>query len=219
MRTLNITELVVDMNLYPRSQIDDNHVSYMIRAFRAKSKFPPIIIDKKSKRIIDGVHRYNMYKRIDRGMAVEVIEKQYKDDAEMFWHAMRLNADHGKGLTPFDRTKCIAKSGQLGLTKIQTADALLMTLADVGKLQKERMGRYKVNGIVAYEPLKRTIRHLAGEVLTERQWEANEKLSGMNQQFYAEQLITIIESKSLDKKDNSLMERLKYLKKLLNDIF
>lgn len=217
MRILSITELIVDLNLYPRSQIDDNHVSYMLSAYKAKSKFPPIVIDQKSKRIVDGVHRYNMYKRIDKGMSVEVIEKQYKDDAEMFWHAMRLNSNHGKGLTPFDRAKCISKAHEIGLTYAQIANALLMPLDSVDKMRVERMGKLNISGKMKDAPLKRTIRHMAGKTMTENQWQANDKLGGMNQQFYVEQLVTIIESNLLDAEDENLMQRLKHLKKLLNE--
>ena len=67
--------------------------------------------------------------------------------------------------------------------------------------------------------LKNTVRQqFAGKRLNQRQVEANDRLSGMNQQFYANQLIELIESKMLDLKDEKLMARLKILNDFLDEI-
>jgi len=67
-------------------------------------------------------------------------------------------------------------------------------------------------------PLKQTIRHMRGRNLTKEQSAANDKLSGMNQSFYVNQLITLIESKLLDSEDEQLFERLKHLHGLLEEL-
>lgn len=66
-------------------------------------------------------------------------------------------------------------------------------------------------------PLKKTIQHMAGKTLTTGQQKANEKLSGMNQSFYVNQVILLIENGLIDEKEN-LYERLRILQKLLNGL-
>jgi hypothetical protein len=63
--------------------------------------------------------------------------------------------------------------------------------------------------------LKQTIRHMAGENLTAEQVAANDKLSGMNQMFYVNQLVTLIENALLDTGNAELMARLQHLADLI----
>ena len=54
-----LAELVKDFNLYPRHKVESYHVTEMVDTFHAGTRFPPIIIDRKSKRIIDGFSQSN----------------------------------------------------------------------------------------------------------------------------------------------------------------
>jgi hypothetical protein len=96
------------------------------------------------------------------------------------------------------------------------AGALHMPIDKLGSLRVERTA-VSAGGLEV--AIKRTIDHKAGEQLTKIQIDANEKLSGMNQSFYANQLITLIESDLLDKEDEKLMVRLGVLNELLNGLF
>ena len=80
MREIAIAEVVLDFDLYPRSQIDSQHVSSMCEAERAGAEFPPIVIDKKSKRVIDGFHRYTKQQRVHGpGATIPCVEKTYRN--------------------------------------------------------------------------------------------------------------------------------------------
>lgn len=95
------------------------------------------------------------------------------------------------------------------------AGALHMPAEKLGALRNERTAT--AGGFTV--PLKRTIsQQFAGRKLTKRQAEANERLSGMNQQFYANQLIELLESKMLDTEDEHLIERLRVLHGLLDEV-
>jgi len=218
MREVPIASLVLDFSLYPRPDVDSQHVGYLAEAIRAGNELPPVVIDAASKRVIDGFHRVNAFKRVNGpDCKIKVMEKTYATEAEMFIDAMRYNAAHGRTLTRYDRVHCIVKAKEFKLDDEQIADALHLTVETLGQLRVERVGRLRVAGLPEV-PLKRTISHMAGKSLTKGQQEANTKLSGMDQAFYANQLITLIENDLLDTANEQLMEKLQKLNELLDGV-
>lgn len=213
-----LAELILDYNFYPRTQIDSSHVRYLRIAHEGGAHLPPPITDRKSKRVVDGFHRVTMYRRIDPETEINVIEKNYKDEAAMFAEAMRLNAHHGRNLGPFDRMHCILRAEELKMTVDQIAANLSMTVEAIGELKTDRIGNLRVDGVKTEIPIKRTIHHMSGKQLTKRQYEANDKLGGMNQIFYVNQLIELIEADLLDLSNANLRQRLAYLFDLLKEI-
>jgi len=218
MREVPISRLVLDFNLYPRPDVDSQHVAYLAEAIRAGSELPPIVIDAASKRVIDGFHRLHAHKRVNGpDSKIKVLEKTYASEGEMFIDAVRYNAAHGRTLSRYDRVHCILKAEEFKLEVERVADALHLTVETIGQLRVERVGKLRVAGVPEV-PLKQTIRHMAGKTLTKGQQDANEKLSGMNQMFYVNQIITLIENDLLDKANEQLMEKLQKLHELLDDV-
>lgn len=221
MRKLTVSELILDYDLYPRHQIDSQHASHIAEAIRAGSKMPPVVIDKVSKKVVDGFHRVTAHKRLHGPNAeVEVLEKSYKHEGALFRDAIKYNANHGRMLTTYDRTRCILFAKNLNITMEQIANDLQMTIGAVGKLTKSRVGKLQIIGKSGktdnvVTPLKRTISHKAGECLTKEQSDVNQKLSGMSQLFYVNQLIMLVESSLIDTENRNLMEGLSALGKLL----
>ena len=217
-----LSDLVFDYDLYPRSQLDGQHVHYMREARAAGVKFPPLIADKKSRRVIDGFHRGRMYAREDGPDAeVEVILRTYKSEGAMFLDAMRLNSAHGRMLTTFDRSRCLLRAEELKLQPEEVAAALSITCEALGKLRADRVGSLRAVGNQTTGekiPLKRTIAHMAGRTLTRAQSEANARLSGMNAVFYVNQVILLLENKLLDWDDGRLIPRLQRLHELLGEM-
>jgi hypothetical protein len=212
---LKVSELIVDFDLYPRAEINTQHAHYMAEALAAGAEFPLIVADQKSKRIVDGVHRHRVYgKALGPDAEIEVHLKSYRNDAEMFIDAMRLNSNHGRALTTFDRTHCILRAEALKISMDQIAASLHLTKDAVGDLRKERVGTMHGprGGVIA---LKRTIRHMAGHKLTSEQSDANDRLSGMDQLFYVNQLILLLENDLIDTSNEKLMEGLSKLRDLL----
>lgn len=215
MKQMKAAELVLDFTIYPRNNVDSKNVSMLVEALAAGAELPPVIIDKKSKRVADGVHRTKAYlKYYGDDASIPVIEKSYKSDGEMFLDAMRYNAAHGARLDPCDRTHCVIVAERLGLTLDLVAGALHMPADKLGSLKNDRTATYNRLAV----PLKRTVRHMAGKQLTQRQNEANTKLSGMDQSFYANQLIELIESKMIDLENESTLNALKKLHELLGSL-
>lgn len=216
MRKLKLSELVLDFDLYPRASIDTYHAGELQRAVEAGSELPPIVIDKKSKRIIDGFHRQRVYSRLYGDDAeVDVVEKTYKNEKEMFLDAARLNAAHGLKMDTHDKAHCALRCITLGIDDADIAAALHVDTKWIGELRTERTAKGAGGLSVA---LKRTIQHKAGQKLNKKQEACNEKLSGMNQVFYANQLIHLIEADLLDVANDELLIRLRLLSELLEGV-
>lgn len=216
---LKVCELVKDFNLYPRGKVDTVHVRDLKRLVEDGVELPPLVIDDPSLRIVDGWHRSTVYEQLyGPEYEIECLAKHYGSEAELFEDAMRYAEQCVAHLDTFDRTRCIVIGERLGLSVEQIAGALRMTVDAVGELKNERVGTMRVDSQRVPLPLKRTIKHMAGRTLNQEQVEANEKLSGMQQVFYANQLIMLIETGMLKMDDDNLMGRLQHLGKLIRGL-
>lgn len=216
MKRFKIAELILDFDLYPRNNVDSHNVTAMVDALSAGIELPPVIIDRKSRRVVDGFHRIRAHRRFHgKDAEVYVVEKSYATDAEIFLDAARYNAAHGAKLDPCDRAHCIIIAERLQIPYAEIAGALHMPLDRVKSLRQTRVAKGS-DGLSI--PLKRTVAGFHGRRLTKRQQVANNKLSGMSQSFYANQLIELIESEMLDLEDENLIDRLRKLHDLLESV-
>jgi hypothetical protein len=216
MKKLKAAELVLDFDLYPRNNVDSHNVRGIVDALAAGVELPPVIIDKKSKRVADGFHRVRGHLQFFGDEAeILVIEKTYANDAALFLDAMRYNAAHGAKLDSCDKTHCVIIAERLRIPLDAVAGALHMPADRLGELRNTRTATASGGLVVS---LKKTVRHFAGKRLNKRQVEANSKLSGMNQVMYANQLIELIEADMLDKEDENLLLRLRHLHELLSGV-
>lgn len=213
---MKCAELVLDFDFYPRMQVDSQHVAYMVQAKNAGADFPAIVINKKTKQVVDGFHRVRSEMRINGDKAtVMVVEKDYRNDQEMLLDAIERNASHGRNLTTYDRAHCAILASRLEIDDEQVAGVLHVDPAYIGELRVDRSAKSLRGPPV---PLKQTIKHMSGRRLTKVQQEANRKLGGMNQVFYVNQLICLIESDLLDGDNEALIVRLCHLRDLLDGL-
>jgi hypothetical protein len=210
MHMVKLSELVFDFALYPRHQVDMQHVSEIAEAIRAGVEMPPLIADKKSKRVPDGFHRGRAYGQVGGpDVQVPVIFKSYKNTREMLLDAIRYNAQHGKKLSPFDRAHAMILAEKVGISDAVLAQALSMTKARVVSLREKKTALAPNGKSGTRIALKQTIAHMAGEKLTKGQREANETLGGMNQLFYVNQLIKLAKNNLFDMTNDELLPKLK----------
>ena len=213
MRKLKMAELIEDFDFYPRANVDSQHIREIAEAIRAGYEIDPIVVEKKTKRIVDGIHRRRALIRVyGDGHKASVVERTYGSDAEMFIDATRLNVGRGKDLDTHDKAHCVLRAIQIGCTDEDIAAALKVSAQYVGEL---RVDRTATSGGLTV-PIKRTIKHMKGRALNQRQVEANGKLSGMNQSFYVNQVIELIDADLLDTEDENLMDRLRELNQRLD---
>lgn len=207
------TSLVRDFDLYPREMVDSTHVRHIMDAIEAGVKVPPLIVDRKSKRIIDGFHRHSAHLRIDKTKPVDVEYRDYDSDSAMFAEAMALNANHGRKLSTNDRVRCVLRARELGIDDELTAVSLNTTVTTVERYVQELTVKV-VGQTTGRKVLKMPVRHLVGSKITAKQAEAIDRLGGNKQVFFVNQLIRLIEADLLDRGDEKLMERLAKLVEL-----
>ena len=212
MKKYKLSALVLDFDLYPRGKVDSQHVAQIAASIEAGTELPPLVIEKKTKRMVDGFHRHRSYIRVyDLDHEVLCIEKTYKDDGALFLDAMRYNAAHGRALTQHDKAHCLILAANFKLSDNLVAEALHLTTERIGTLRSTRIGRIGARPIA----LKQTIKHMAGRKLSEAQETVNKKLSGMNQLFYVNQVAMLIENNLVDADDDKLLNGFERLRVLL----
>src|SRR5580658_1081721 len=101
-------KLIFDQALYPRSKPSSQNIAGMVEAMRAGWTPPAIVVDKKTKRIVDGVHRWRAWIQ-EHGEESEIeCELVSRDtEGELFALSVELNAQHGLQLAAFERTDCL----------------------------------------------------------------------------------------------------------------
>jgi hypothetical protein len=218
---IKLSEVVLDFNVYPRADVDSQHVGYLREAEDSGAELPPIVVDSKSKRVVDGFHRVRMWQhkyKEEPNKTVPCIFKTYPDESALLLDAIRYNASHGRTLTRYDRTHCILLADDLRIAAEDLAMALSMTVEKIGLLKTERVGTLQTGKTSRPMALKRTIRHMSGRTMSKHQREINDRLGGMNQSFYVNQLIMLIEADLLDWADEQLIKRLSILFNVLAKI-
>jgi len=211
---MKLADLVLDWTLYPRSNLDSQHVASMVQALEAGAKLPPIVCCKKTKRIVDGFHRHKAYTRAEWD-EVQVIEKSYATEGELFLDAIRYNAAHGQALTSHDKVHIAGIASKLSIDPEAICTALNMRVEAYDKLVVDRSAT-SANGVTV--ALKRTVRHMRGMKLSKRQVEANDRLGGMSASFFANQIILLIENDMINKEDEELAAKLRKLHGLLESV-
>jgi len=210
-------ELVEDLSLYPRLQVDDWYVSRLAEALRSGATLPPIVADRASKRIVDGFHRRRAALRAFGPTAeVNVLFRDYPDERALYLDALRLNAHHGKRLATAEEVRAAIRGQELGIEPRVIADTLAIRVEKLEGLLERKTARGTVEPVVVLKP---SFSHLAGEKLTREQELANKHSGGHQASFYARMLIAIIESGAVDESNRTLMERLARLHELLTEFW
>lgn len=208
LKKVKLSKLVMDYELYPRDRIEVYHVNQMAEALKAGATLPPMTVDKKSKRVVDGFHRVRAYQKVYGLKAEALVDlKEYTTEAEIFADAVRLNASHGRRLSAYDQARCIAKAEALKLEPEVISSMLNMTLERIGQMKVQRFATYKMEPVV----LKRTTAHLAGKDLTVDEVEYNIKAGGMPQTFYIHQVVAMLEADTVNWENPKVVTALKKL--------
>ena len=216
-----LEKLVFNEGLYPRTGMDDHHVRQFERAMEANVTLPPIVVAKGSNIIVDGVHRYHAHLR--RGETkIAAIFKIYKDDLELFRDAVLLNSGVGLKLGQDDCLKVISVAEHLGMKDIDIAGILRTSIAHLRAL-KPRFATIEeaVDGVARMRriPLKGSVRHLAGERLTEKQGKAMGSAPGQSYLLTANQLLDALKYDLIPSREqhSALWGALGELAVLIND--
>ena len=206
--------LILDFSLYPRHRIEPTNVRDIGLAREAGIKLPPVIVDQKTKKVIDGFHRVTDALRAKlKWIAVEF--RDYRGEADMLEDAIRLNM-HGEKLYPFDKARCVQLADEFGLTKQRLALALHMTPLKLDELWLRKSARGPDQKLI---PIKNTLGHLAGQKITSSQIEGQKPASGMRPLAYVNQVINLLKHDLIDTSNENLMAGLVNLQEVLEKFF
>lgn len=208
--TMKRESIKVDEALYPRYAQDASVKSSYAEAMRSGAVFPPLKVDQQG-RLIDGIHRLEAYDL--NGIKVIPVEREkVKDDLDFFKRAMTANAHHGRRYTHIDYANMVLRGRALGLKDEEVAKLVYVT---PGFLEEVTRDWFALNGKSEQVPLKRTIRHMRGRKLTEDQLVANKRLSGMQPQFYANQVALLCDNDLIDLDNPKVLTSLQTLQESL----
>lgn len=215
-KRMKLADIVRDESLYPRHRVDETHVTALGEALRAGAVLPPLVVEAKSRRLVDGFHRYEAHRRaLDADDAeVEVEKVSYADDAALYADAVRRNSAHGRRLTTFDMIRILGRGRELGIEPAEVARFLSVTPATLEALAEGRVGAGPGGEAV---PLKRPFEGLAGKTLTACQIEANRRSSGMQMRFHVNQLLDAIRADVVDWSNGDLADALRDLRDAIEE--
>lgn len=210
-----ISKLIVDFGLYPRTKVEAVNVEQMSNALDLGITLPPIIVDSHSFKVADGFHRLEVHKK--RGLTeIDCILKDYPDERALFLDAMALNAQHGRQLSPFDRTRCILRAEELKIPDNKVSVALCLTMDKIAELKTNKTAEVygPDNGRVA---LKATVSHMVGKKITKDQAAVMPRIGGQQCGFYVNQILLLIEHDLVNRKNEFLMESMNKLHTVLGE--
>ncbi len=191
-KNIKVAELVLDFDFYPRNDVSAEHVSRLMDAIKMGVKLPPVIVDAKTKRVVDGFHRTRGYQKLN----IEKIPadlREYASDAELYEDAVAANTAHGRPLDSYDLRRIIERMIELGFERGRIEEIVKIPAVKFDSLR--RNSAVGASGRII--PLKRGLEHLQHTNLTDKQRHAVEGYGGMNAAFYAGQLTSLLENKML----------------------
>lgn len=211
--TVKLGQLKEDFSVYPRMDVDTGHTSQITEAMRVGVVMPLIIVEDKTLRIVDGMHRERSLFKIHgekkgKELDIKVIARTYVSDNELLLDASSLNVSHGRSLTAYDKKHAILLAEKLGIAAVLIASALNMTVERVTECRAQCA---TVEQTRVVTPLKTPIRHMEGREITQEQAAIIPKLGGNQQMFYVDQLIMLIDTEMINRENAAMLAKLEIL--------
>ena len=216
-KQINYKDIVIDETIYPR-HLWHWQVAYdYSESMKMGDKFPPIVVaDYRGVFIlVDGKHRLEamriaLGKKKATGLKVDCEVLKGLSKKQIYEQAIKYNIKHGQKFTVQDRLKIAITLKDLNFSAIQ-----------ISKLVK--ISTQKLTGLIA----KRVTSSVTGEpFIVKKPFEdvkdtkpdmefLQNRVSGSSQLQAIEQVITLLKTKTIDRKNPKIKVALKILKKLL----
>jgi len=189
---MELSKIKIDISVLPRG-INFVHVNDLKNAALSGVVFPPLIVERGTGRLVDGYHRYTLYKQLNgENYNADVEERDYSDDNAVFLAAVEANATHGLAYSTYDRRRILVEAERRGISRDVISSAIKMPVEKADK--KLADGSAFVNTPVGHRqrvPLRTGLKPLAGHLLTKEQEEAN-KQSSMKAEYHADALVKLL---------------------------
>jgi hypothetical protein len=190
MAKVAIEKIMIDESIYPRTAVNEFNIGKLLSALSTNTVLPPITVEAKTFRLVDGRHRYEAYKR--KGLkTIEVTTKVYNNEADLFADAVRCNIGHGQPLDSYTVRAAIIRLTEYGYSKEAISDVVRMPLEQIEKIERGYANEQATGKPMA---LKGGLSHLKGTSLSPRQIEINRHYGGGKATFYIRQLCELLEN-------------------------
>jgi len=184
---LALDKIVIDESLYPRNGVSSFNVKRLINAIETGAKLPPVITENKTCRLVDGRHRYEAFK--SKGLkTIEVVEKVYKNEADLYADAVRLNVVHGEPLDLYSIRTAMIRLSSYGYSKEEISEVVRLPIDQITKAERRVAHNEKGEPLA----LKGGLNHLAGQTLDKHQQEINRRYSGPKALFHLRLIVGLL---------------------------
>jgi hypothetical protein len=190
---VRVGELVIDYGTLPRAGVNFGHVDNLKNAALAGTTFPPIIADRNTKRVVDGLHRHKMYVQLyGEEHEVEVEFRDFANENALFVAAVEANATHGLAYSTYDRRRILVEAEKRGISREVISSVIRMPVEKADKKIADGSAFVKTPaGDRERVPLRTGLKPLAGHFLNKKQEEAN-KTAAMKAEYHCEALVALL---------------------------
>lgn len=192
---VKVAELVFDWSLWPRheaQEIDHTNLKRLKEVLESGFPLPPIVVNKKDNRIIDGFHRAKAYLSVfGDGAEIEAEMREYENDSQMFLDTISLNTKQGLPLSPQDKAHAYLKARKLHIPPAAIASAFFITTDKLKKFIEKRTATTRDGEKIA---LAAGARGLAGRILTAKEEQFARRSGGNVPPINARLLLSALEA-------------------------
>jgi len=218
-KVLDIKQVLLDKEAYPRSNPDWITISRYANAMSSGATFPPITVGFLDGKyyLIDGKHRIEASKILkQQHISAEVLG--VKDKKEIYLEAVKRNIAHGKQFYTQEVTNIIITLGNFGLDNDIISGIVRIPADKLSAFVAKRAVYILDNkGKTEQTALRKTFQHLAGTTQTPDYVNHQDNVIASGQIHLVNSVISLIENNWLDENDPQLINRIEQLSKVLQN--
>ena len=214
-KIFEISELVLDNELYPRNAMDWITSLRYSEAMKSGAKFPSIVValcsgDGKNY-VVDGFHRIDALKKLKQTHTqCEFLGELSRK--EIYIEAIKRNNAHGKQFSSQERTRIIITLEKWNLSQEAISHLVAIPISELEPFIAKRMTRIGSEDVALKSPL----RHLAGTEMTNVS--AQQPLANRNQIQLLDGLLALLRNDWIDFGSELVREKLFNILQLLKPL-
>lgn len=229
-KKLNVDEVILDKDLYPRKEIYWMITYKYVQNMEAGAVFPPITVAYLNGKyvIVDGMHRLSANRKLKRA---DIDAEVYTgwDRKRIYLEALKRNTVHGQALSPYELRVAAQKLMEMKLSKADISKVIQVPLDNLDHFTGTNLVNTITGKQVTAEDveeektvvIKSTLRHLGGSTMNENDainMEATQQVfSSRGQIPLLRQMIALLENQLLNLEHKDTAELFEQLKTLVNN--
>jgi len=226
-KNVNISDIEFDEDLYPRTRPNWLTIVDYKESMTTGAAFPPIVLAtyKGKLCLVDGKHRLEANKQLGKKKISAIIYTGWSRQ-KIFQEAVKFNISHGLSLSPFEKRRIAKKLLEMRMKKQDVSKLIQVSMdkfdyfigsrmtnavtgSDVGESDIENA--YATGEII----VKSSLKHLAGGTVQGDINKIQRNYFARSQEELLKQLISLLETKTIDTEDEHTMKLLARVKTLL----